>query len=291
MIHRNKSCHSNPISRDSLLDSPNVSENHSHVASSGHSNSNVVNRQPLLHAQEQFINLTIDNCPKYIINGQPSRWPEAAPKYQHNRELSSSFNHSHWLETNYITPIHIHHQTSESLIYWATDRIADVRLSMIDTKSDQPIRQQPHYIPALIQIQAIHSEYSATVLLIEVQHLPNTFTSLFRAIKQLCHIIFSPTNQLMIWGDVITELHPFQQFNLFDMANITNKLNLQEYFTTQWNITHPHTTECVFHHQSTIDESNSAEYLICLVNPFQPDVAKWQQFCRRRVRDFQKTRP
>ena len=37
----------------------------------------------------------------------------------------------------------------------------------------------------------------------------------------------------MAWGDVIKELHPFQQFDLFDISRIIHTFNIQEFFTSQ----------------------------------------------------------
>ena len=147
----------------------------------------------------------------------------------------------------------------------------NVRTYTIDTESDRPTRQNPHSLPALFQIQAMHEENYSTVLLIEIQHLPYTSNSLFSSIQRLCQLIFSSSNKIMAWGDVLKELRPFEQFNLFDLSEVTNVLNLQGYFTREWNRTHPHTVDCLAHHQPLVDESTSEDVLVCLVNSDDPD--------------------
>ena len=70
----------------------------------------------------------------------------------------------------------------------------------------------------------------------------------------------------MAWGDVIQELKPFEQFNLFDVSRITNKLNVQDFFTHHWNRTHSHTADCIARHQPLVEETYPDDYLECFVN-------------------------
>jgi hypothetical protein len=70
----------------------------------------------------------------------------------------------------------------------------------------------------------------------------------------------------MAWGDVKKELLSFDQFHIFDLSKITNTLNLQQFFTNHWNETHPHTSECLVRHQTSVAEPDSDDILICLVN-------------------------
>ena len=177
-----------------------------------------------------------------------------------------SLNHFHWPESNYDAPIHVHRRTSVSHLLRAMNQITDVHVYTIDTQLDKPTHQHQPSIPSLIQMQAIHHENYSTVFVIDVQHLPHHSSSLFLLIRQLCRIIFSPSNQLIIWGKVIEQLFPFEQFSLFDSSHLTNILNLQQSFTDQWNDNHPHTADCLSRHQPTIDEYASADYLECFVN-------------------------
>ena len=89
---------------------------------------------------------------------------------------------------------------------------------------------------------------------------------MFHSIQRLCRIIFSSLNKIIAWGDVHKELDPFKQFELFDISQVNNVLNLQEYLTRQWNLSHPHTNQCISHHQSVVEESSSDDVLICLIN-------------------------
>ncbi|CAF1964654.1 unnamed protein product [Rotaria magnacalcarata] len=70
----------------------------------------------------------------------------------------------------------------------------------------------------------------------------------------------------MTWGDLVNKLHPFEQFNFFDISQVTNTFNLQDSFARQWNTAHPHTADCVARHQPIVEESISADFLVCLVN-------------------------
>ena len=70
----------------------------------------------------------------------------------------------------------------------------------------------------------------------------------------------------MAWGDVIRELHPFQQFDLFDISQIVHTFNIREFFTSHWNKQHPHTSECVARHQPLDEDPVTDDCLICLVN-------------------------
>ena len=75
----------------------------------------------------------------------------------------------------------------------------------------------------------------------------------------------------MAWGDVRKELHPFQQFDLFNISQVVHTFNIQEFFTSQWNKQHPHTPECVARRQSLDEDTDTDECLICLVNSDDTD--------------------
>ena len=65
---------------------------------------------------------------------------------------------------------------------------------------------------------------------------------------------------------IIGTLRPFDQFQLFDISQLTNTLSLQEYVTRRWNLSHPHTSECLGRHQFVMEESPPDDVLICLIN-------------------------
>ena len=169
----------------------------------------------------------------------------------------------HWPVANYGPPMHIHNRTSESYLRWAMNKIASVHLYSIDTESDVKTHHYGHSSPSLIQVQAIHHENYSTVFLVEIQHLPPRSSSLFLLIQELCQIIFSPANRLISWGNIDEKLLLFQQLGILPPFPLTNTFNLQQYFTEQWDHTHPHSSECSARHQSMTDESSSGEYLEC----------------------------
>ena len=223
-------------------------------------------RQPIANPHIQVLHRTIDACPDKLHGKKRTRWIKTGLKAQNNHQLISALPRFKWSDSYYDPPTYIHSRTSESLIHGLIYKLSNVRTYTIDTESDRATRHSPHSLPALTQVQAIHREEYSTILLVEVQHLPNPSTSLFKSIQRLCQTIFSSTNKIIVWGDVHTELRPFNQFDLFDISQLINTLNLQEHFTRQWNLSHPHTSECIARHQFVIDESLPDDVLICLVN-------------------------
>ena len=245
---------------------PICSESNSQLMDLGISHLAISNYQPIPNPHKNFLKRTVKNCPLHLTGHKRTQWLKTGRKAQHNQALVSNLELFHWPQSHYDSPIHIHHRTPESHIRGILNKISAVRLYNIDTESDKPTRQHPHPLPALIQIQAIHDEIYSTVIVIEVQHLPHSSTLLFRSIQELCRTIFSSTNKIMAWGEVKNELLSFEQFNLFDISQITNTFNLQKSFAYQWNKTHPHTNECVSRHQPIADELPSDDFLVCLVN-------------------------
>ena len=167
-------------SRNSLLRFPNTSEDHSLVTNSR--NTDLIYhdiRQPHLNPHARFLNRSIETCPKYLTGSKQTKWLKAGKKARQNQELLTHTDSFHWPTSHYDAPIHIHHQTPLNIVRSLTQRMSTVHLFTIDTESDKPSIQHPTPVPALIQIQAIHSEHSATVILIEVQHLLDQSTVLF----------------------------------------------------------------------------------------------------------------
>ncbi|CAM4785809.1 unnamed protein product [Rotaria magnacalcarata] len=251
------------IHHNSLLQFPDLSGNSSRIANwnGGH----IIN-QPHHNPHERLLHRSVDTCPTHLNVNQKSKWLKTGEKARANQNLRLAKPTFHWPESHYGTPVHIHNRTSLASIQLIVQKIAGTHLYTIDTESDKPTHQNRQSVPALIQIQAIHNEESATVLLLEVQHLPDRNTTLFRAIQQLCQIIFSVNNTIMAWGDIIRELYPFQQFDLFDISHVIHVFNIQQWFTSEWNKKHPHTSECVARHQPTADDTDMEDCLICVVN-------------------------
>ena len=146
--------------------------------------------QPYLNPHKSFLNRSIDTCPTHLTAKQKNKWLKTGGKARANQHLVSTTPRFHWPETHYEYPFHIHHRTPISSLQLIIQKVADVRLYAIDTESDKPTKSRRHLLPSLLQVQAIHNEHLATVLLIEVQHLPHPSTTLFHTIQQLCRTIF-----------------------------------------------------------------------------------------------------
>ncbi|CAF3328907.1 unnamed protein product [Rotaria sp. Silwood2] len=253
-------------SHHSSMLSPSPSEYNSRMSDLRMRQSTFPYRQPITNPHKRFLTRTMENCPANLTGRQRTNWLKAGRKAQNNQQLLSTLDPFHWPAYNYDSPIFIHRRTSESHLYGIIHKISNVHLYTIDTEANRPTRRYPHSLPALIQIQAIHDENYSTVIIIEVQHLPPASSSLFHSIQQLCRMIFSSNNKLMAWGDVEKELGPFEDFNLFDLSQVTNTFDLQKYFTKLWNQMHPHTSDCLARHQPMIDECISEDVLVCFVN-------------------------
>ena len=208
---RSDSSNTLPRFTNNLLLNPDIPENSSRRVNS---RTNRSIPQPQANPHQHFLNRSIDNCPSNLTTKQKTKWFKTGEKAKRNQQLLDDIELFHWSNSFYATPIHIHYKTAVSTIQSLIQTLSSVHLFTIDTESDKPTKAQPKPLPALIQIQAIHNEFSAQIILIEVQHLPSRSTSLFRQIQQLCHIIFSNANTIMAWGEVVTELQPFEQFHL-----------------------------------------------------------------------------
>ena len=197
------------------------------------------------HSQLHLLNRSNENCPFDITGSKQTNWFNAGKKAKQNFAIVSSSPPFIWSTVHYDAPMFINHCTTELILISSIQRISDVRLFTIDTESDFLPREQCPPRPALLQIQAIHSEEQATVFLLEVQHLPSPSSTRFAHIQHLCRTIFSSNNRIMAWGNVLNELRPFSDFNLFDISQVVKITNLQEHFAHVWNQQHPHPPDCL----------------------------------------------
>ncbi|CAF4906418.1 unnamed protein product [Rotaria sp. Silwood1] len=246
---------------------PTFSSTRSHHISSAQPSST---RPPKSNPHKYFLERTEKNCPKHLTDPQRNRWFKTAKKAKRNAQIVQQLPAFHWPPSHSNQPIFIHHLTPHSTLQSVFETIRDVTVYVIDTESDPPTRFRSEALPALIQIEAIHSETSTTVLLIEAQFLPFSLSPTHQLIQQLCQHIFSPQHYIVGWGNVLQELSHFQPFALFDINQIQQHINLQAYFTNNWNQTHPHLPSCpTQQHQSQIiiDSDSDSDYdLICTVN-------------------------
>ena len=222
--------------------------------------------QPQSNPLQCFLNRTEPHCPSHLTGSEQTRSLKNDRTGQLNHQLLSDLSKFHCPVEHYGLPIHIHRRTSESTIISILQQLQNVTLYTIDTTLDYPTKPHLQVLPSLIQIQAIHSQTLSTILLIEVQFLPNPSSSLFQLIRNLCSFIFSSDHTIMGWGNVITELQSFQSFNLFDLSQLTNNINIQEIFQDQWNQSHPHIPACPNYSLSSSLNPEFDDCLICYVD-------------------------
>jgi hypothetical protein len=141
-------------------------------------NNNLI-QQPESNPQERFLDRTEAKCPTHLDEKQKTSWLKAGEKARKNQTLLDTTNAFYWPESYYGRPVHVHAKTPAYVIESLLQTVANIHLYTIDTESDKPTKIRPKPVPALIQIQAIRNENSATVILLEVQHLPNQSSSLF----------------------------------------------------------------------------------------------------------------
>jgi hypothetical protein len=134
---------------------------------------------PQLNPQSRFLKRSEETCPSNITKEKRTKWLKTGERARKNQALLSNYDSFHWPITHYDPPIHIHHQTPSNVINNLIQKMNHIHLFTIDTELDRPTKLQPKPVPALIQLQAIHNEQFATVVLIEVQHLPHRSTDLF----------------------------------------------------------------------------------------------------------------
>lgn len=250
----------------SNLSPPNILEVNSRSNQVVNHCSNTYYHQPILNPHQHFLHRNSSNCPLNLTQSKRTKWLKTGRKAQENQQLLNNYEHFSWPIDNYGEPIHIHRLTSSLLLQGLTYKLSNVHLFSIDTESDRPTRKNPNSIPALIQVQAIIDKQQSTVLLLEVQHLPPRSSYLFQSIRTLCRQIFSSMNTFIAWGDIQHELRAFEQFDLFDPNQLIHTIDFQRQFTDYWNITHPHTSECLHQHQQSDVEHESDDVLICLIN-------------------------
>ncbi len=160
---------------DSLLRLPNFSEDSSLTIS--HTSHMI--RQPGINPLDRFLDRSEATCPTHLTGSKRTKWLKAGRKARQNQLIRSTQQPFHWPESHYGSLVHIHRNTPLITIQLTIQKIAKIHLYTIDTESDPSPRNIHNPKPALIQIEAIHSETSATLILVEVQHLPHPSTVLF----------------------------------------------------------------------------------------------------------------
>lgn len=217
----------------------------------------------LARPNARFLHRTEAHCPSHLTGKQRSNWLKAGKKAQNNQQILLDAPPFHWPQHSIDKTIFIHRLTSEQVLSDLIRHLATVRLFSVDTESTIARPGLPT-LPSLIQIQAIHDLQRSTVLLIEVQHLPEMQSVNFQLCQRLCQLIFSSDNCFIAWGDLNHELRAFDSFRLFNSSDVRHCINLQTRFTSHWNLNHPHLPSCPVS-SSTSAPYSSSEELICLV--------------------------
>jgi hypothetical protein len=205
--------------------------------------------------------------PKYyygLNERQQKNWMKNTRKMEKNEELrkkhppfNSSFN---------VKVVHLHYRTTLETINELIIKAGETNKYIVDTESENNGKENEG---ALVQIQFIHSMGYSTVILIEVNYLPNQQSFLFGKMKELCSRIFSINNEIISWGTLEDEFKDFEQMELFDLGNVTRKTNLQFLFRNWHNgsKTHPEmerrddrTRVISFHGFDTPGENNDINY-------------------------------
>ncbi|CAF3745717.1 unnamed protein product [Rotaria socialis] len=138
-----------------------------------------------------------------------------------------------------FTQFYINRETSIDVLNDLIDYAYCIQNYSIDTEGQLQPPPAPSE-PALLQIQFMHEKDPSIIILIELFHLPPTYSSKFNKIKQLCEIILSSNNIITCWGHPKVELKQLTRFHLFtddDINRITPK-NTQDDFKKWFNQTH-----------------------------------------------------
>jgi hypothetical protein len=129
-----------------------------------------------------------------------------------------------------IKLIHLHYLTPLDTMNELICKARTTTTYSMDTESK---KTKPE--GALVQIQMTHSKIDSTIVLLEVDYLPDHNTLLYEQIKQWCSMIFNYNNEIITWGSLEDEFKNFQF-----------RTNLQSEFRNYHNIknTHPTRESC-----------------------------------------------
>jgi len=177
------------------------------------------------------------NKPDYfdqLNEKQQKNWMKTTLKMEKNEKLKLTY--PPFQTTSNIQLIHLHYLTSIETIDELIVKAKTTIKYSIDTES---AKNKPE--GALVQIQMIHSNINSTIVLMEVNYLPDQNTLLYERIKQFCSIIFNVNNEIITWGLFSDELKNFKHLNLFNLGKVNLKTNLQFEFRNYHNLknTHP----------------------------------------------------
>ena len=155
---------------------------------------------------------------------QRRSWQKKNRKMEDNEEARRKY--PPFRASSNIKVIHVHYQTTINTIDELIVRATTTKRFVVDTESDKRMKSNKG---GLIQIQFVHSIDQSTIILIEVNYLPETQSMLFRQIKELCSIIFDNNNDIISWGPINFEFKEFHHLSLVHLGRMRS-FNLQSLF-------------------------------------------------------------
>jgi len=167
-------------------------------------------------------------------------WMKEHRKMERNEELRRLY--PPYYPSSNLEVFHVHYRSTVLTVEELIKKATKTTKFVVDTESQYKRLEkgETRTNGALIQIQMIHPTNNPTVVVIETYYLPDTQTTLYKKVKNLCDIIFNNNNEIITWGPIKQEFESFQHLNLIHLGNV-RKCDLQFYFSNPSQIydTHP----------------------------------------------------
>ena len=168
------------LSRNYLWSHPNFSERNRPLSNSRNSRHSVNTfHESLLDPQTRFSPPSSYSRSLNLQTSQPTQGIRTTHQHQTHPTLLDTHDLFSCPTSFYDLPIHIHHRTPTNILQCLIEEMQQVHIFTIGTQFDPPSRRYPQPIPSLIHIQAIHTKEFSTIMLIEIQHLPDRSTPTF----------------------------------------------------------------------------------------------------------------
>ena len=179
--------------------------------------------------------------------------------------VSSHYHFVSWDPNHCPRPLRIHRQTPISMLHEVISFVEHVRFFTVGVSTYSNSAPSTDTSSPTLQVQGIHHKYFSRLISIDLHNCRDAPLPFSELIGRLYRTIFSSTNYFITWGSLSSLLSPFQTFLPFDLTLIDKTLDLQQFFTRQWNRQHPHTDVCLARHQPVEQEILSDDCLICYV--------------------------
>ncbi|CAF4387345.1 unnamed protein product [Rotaria socialis] len=140
--------------------------------------------------------------------------------------------------SSHFNIIHLHYKSTIDTLNQLISKAYKTKRYVVDTESQKGETERHG---ALIQIQFLHSSGQSTIILIEINYLPDKQSNLYKKIIELCEIIFNNGNEVLAWGPLANEFTNFHHLDLIHIGKNIIPINLQSLFSSGKNIqiTHP----------------------------------------------------